>query len=108
MGLMSYALALFCVNHGLAQPLLLVEELAVELRKLFIAGLADAEQDCLELLQVLCCCRHRQRFQQRALGLPASLRRRRAAASCRTSPPEQVKPDAVIPAFSNSIDPHGP
>ena len=56
---MSYALALFCVNHGLAQPLLLVEELAVELRKLFIAGLADAEQDCLELLQVLCCCRHR-------------------------------------------------
>lgn len=68
MGLMSYALALFCVNHGLAQPLLLVEELAVELRKLFIAGLADAEQDCLELLQVLCCCRHRQRFQQRVLG----------------------------------------
>ena len=52
-GQSDVVLALFRVNDGLAKPLLVIEEFALELGKLFVGIIAYAQKDLLELLQVL-------------------------------------------------------
>jgi hypothetical protein len=46
-------LALLGVHDRLPQPLLVVEELALEVRELLIGAVADAQEDLLKLLEVL-------------------------------------------------------